>query len=65
MLLVIVRQHQLHDVVSLIKSIDNKAFVSVSSASGVYGEGFDEMKTGLKLKKKDQKSEGLSNESKA
>ena len=55
-LLVIVRQHQLHDVVSLIKSIDNKAFVSVSSASGVYGEGFDEMKTGLKLKKKDQKS---------
>ena len=64
-LLVIVRQHQLHDVVSLIKSIDNKAFVSVSSASGVYGEGFDEMKTGLKLKKKDQKSEGLSNESKA
>ena len=52
-LLVVIRQHQLHELVSLIKSIDNKAFVSVSSASGVYGEGFDEIKTGLNLKKKD------------
>jgi len=56
-LLVVVRQHQLHEVVAMIKSIDNKAFVSVSSASGVYGEGFDEMKTGLSLKKKEQKGE--------
>lgn len=53
----VVRQHQLHEVVAMIKSIDNKAFVSVSSASGVYGEGFDEMKTGLSLKKKEQKGE--------
>ncbi len=52
-LLVVIRQHQLHELVSLIKNIDNKAFVSVSSASGVYGEGFDEIKTGLNLKKKD------------
>ena len=57
MLLVVIRQHQLHEVVALIKSIDNKAFVSVSSASGVYGEGFDEIKTGLKLKKKEQKED--------
>lgn len=64
-LLVIIRQHQLHDVVDMIKSIDNKAFVSVSSASGVYGEGFDEMKTGLKLKKKDQKNEDRQNGHKA
>ena len=64
-LLVIVRQHQLHDVVGMIKNIDNKAFVSVSSASGVYGEGFDEMKTGLKLKKKDQKNGDLSDENKS
>ena len=56
-LLVVIRQHQLHEVVALIKSIDNKAFVSVSSASGVYGEGFDEIKTGLKLKKKEQKED--------
>lgn len=51
-LLVIVRRSELHDVVSIIKSIDHSAFVSVSSASGVYGEGFDEMKTGIELKKK-------------
>ena len=51
-LLVIVRRNELHDVVSIIKSVDHSAFVSVSSASGVYGEGFDEMKTGPALKKK-------------
>ena len=54
-LLVVVRRNQLHDVVSIIKSIDHSAFVSVSSASGVYGEGFDEMKTGPALKKKSLK----------
>ena len=57
-LLVIVRRHQLHDIVSIIKSIDHSAFVSVSSASDVYGEGFDEMKTGLDLKKKQKKLAG-------
>ena len=55
-LLVVIRQHQLHSVVELIKSIDQKAFVSITSASGVYGEGFDEMKTGLKLKKKENRN---------
>lgn len=62
-LLVVVRQHQLHSVVELIKSIDQKAFVSITSASGVYGEGFDEMKTGLKLKKKENKNNKSINES--
>lgn len=51
-LLIIVRKNQLHAVTAAIKNIDNKAFVSISAASSVYGEGFDEMKTGLKLKKK-------------
>ena len=50
-LLIIVRKNQLHEVTKAIKEIDHKAFVSVSPASGVYGEGFDEMKTGIKLKK--------------
>lgn len=59
-LLVIVRRHQLHDIVSIIKSIDHSAFVSVSSASDVYGEGFDEMKTGPDLKKKQKKLAGAS-----
>ena len=51
-LLVIVRRYELHTLVSIIKSIDHSAFVSVSSASDVYGEGFDEMKTGLDHKNK-------------
>lgn len=58
-LLVIVRRHQLHDIVAIIKAIDHSAFVSVSSASGVYGEGFDEMKTGPDLKKKQKKIAGM------
>lgn len=61
-LLIVVRQNELHSVVALIKNIDQKAFVSVSSASGVYGEGFDEMKTGLSLKKKNQNKEMVSDE---
>ena len=54
-LLVVVRRNQLHDVVSIIKSIDHSAFVSVSSASGVYVEGFDEMKIGPAHNKKSLK----------
>lgn len=61
-LLIVVRQNELHSVVALIKNIDQKAFVSVSSASGVYGEGFDEMKTGISLKKKNQNKEMASDE---
>ena len=52
-LLIVARKSQLHQIVSIIKEIDNKAFVSVSTATSVYGEGFEEIKTGLKLKKKD------------
>ena len=39
-------QHQIRD-----------AFVSVSSANSVYGEGFEEIKTGVSLKKISKKSE--------
>lgn len=51
-LLIIARKNQLHEIVSFVKRIDNNAFVSVSSANSVFGEGFEEVKTGLKLKKK-------------
>lgn len=51
-LLVIARKYQVHDITKAIKSIDNKAFVSVSPASSVYGEGFEEIKTGLPESKK-------------
>ena len=45
-LLIVARKSQLHQIVSIIKEIDNKAFVSVSTATSVYGEGFEEIKTG-------------------
>lgn len=54
-LLIILRKNQMNEVVNEIKKIDNKAFISVSSAASVYGEGFEEIKTGLKLRKNDKK----------
>ena len=53
-LLIMVRKPELRTITKTVKEIDPKSFVTVSSASTVYGEGFDEMKTGvnLKLKKK-------------
>lgn len=54
-LLVLIRKRELRDLTLLIKSIDPKAFVSVSAASSVYGEGFDEIKSGVNIiKKKNQ-----------
>lgn len=56
-LLIISRKHQMNDVINEVRSIDKKAFISVSSASSVYGEGFEEIKTGLKLKKKENQEQ--------
>lgn len=53
-LLVISRKNQMNEVINEIKGIDERAFISVSSAHSVYGEGFEEIKTGLKLKKNKQ-----------
>ena len=50
-LLIIARKYQMNEVVNEIKHIDKKAFISISTAMSVYGEGFEEVKTGLKLKK--------------
>ena len=36
----------------VIKEIDPKAFMSVSPTHNVYGEGFDEIKTGIKTSRK-------------
>lgn len=51
-LLIILRKYQMNEVINEIKRIDKDAFVSVSSANSVYGEGFEEIKTGISLKKK-------------
>ena len=59
-LLVMCRKHEYNNIVGMVKMIDPKAFISVSSANGVYGEGFDEVKTGISIKhskKHDSKKE--------
>ena len=55
-LLIILRKNQMSEVINEIKNIDKDAFVSVSSANSVYGEGFEEIKTGVSLKKRTNKN---------
>lgn len=50
-LLVISRKHQMKAIVNAVKHIDRDAFISISPANSVYGEGFEEVKTGLPKKK--------------
>ena len=52
-LLILINQKQLPLLSKSIKEIDPKAFMSVSTTNNVYGEGFEEIKTGLKKIKKD------------
>ena len=52
------RKYQMNEVVNEIKSIDKKAFISVSTAMSVFGEGFEEVKTGIKIKKTNKIEEG-------
>ena len=52
-LLVLVLKSQLQVIFRAVKDIDPKAFISVSPASNVYGEGFEEIKAGLQRKKKE------------
>ena len=58
MLLILVRRRELHELTRVIKNLDPKAFVSVTSASTVYGEGFEEIKTGVNLKLKKSQNNG-------
>ena len=50
-LLIVARKYQMNEVINEIKEIDKSAFISVSTAMSVYGEGFEEIKTGIKMKK--------------
>ncbi len=52
-LITVIRKKGLHDVTVAVKQIDPKAFVSVSSANDVYGEGFEEIKAGVSARKKE------------
>ena len=55
--LIVSRKYQMNEVIKEIKEIDPKAFVSVSTAMSVYGEGFEEVKTGYKANKKNKSEE--------
>lgn len=56
-LLIVARKQQMHEIVQEVKKIDKHAFISISSANSVYGEGFEEIKTGLKINKKNTPTE--------
>lgn len=51
-LLILVRRAEMSRITDKIKEVDPKAFVAVTPVSGVYGEGFEQIKNGLKRKKK-------------
>lgn len=53
-LLIVSRKYQMNELINEIKNIDSKAFISVSTAMSVFGEGFEEVKTGLKKRKVNQ-----------
>ena len=47
-LMVLTRKYDLNVLLSSIKNIDPEAFLSVSTVTGVYGKGFESIKTGRK-----------------
>lgn len=51
-LMVMLRKTEMPELVKAVKDKDPKAFVTVVPANNVFGEGFDEIKTGITRKKK-------------
>ena len=51
-LLILINQAQMSELSRVIKDIDPRAFMSISPTRNVYGQGFEEIKTGMSLKKK-------------
>ena len=51
-LLILINQKELPSITRVIKEVDPRAFMSISPTNNVYGEGFEEIKTGVSLKKK-------------
>ena len=51
-LLILINQKEFPELSKVIKGIDPKAFMSVSPTNNVYGEGFDEIKAGIRTNKK-------------
>ncbi|MBO7300236.1 MAG: YitT family protein [Tidjanibacter sp.] len=58
--MIVCRKSELGMMMRAIKSVDNKAFISVANVMGVYGEGFDKYKiAGKKELKAVKKTEGI------
>ena len=57
-LLILISQKQFPALSKVIKEMDPRAFISVTNTHNVYGEGFDEIKTGINRKKKKQDTDG-------
>ena len=51
-LLILINQKEFPVLSKVIKDIDPKAFMSVSPTHNVYGEGFEEIKSGIHIRKK-------------
>jgi uncharacterized membrane-anchored protein YitT (DUF2179 family) len=49
-LIVLARKHELNDIYRIVKSIDPDALISVAHVMGVFGKGFDIIKTSKKKK---------------
>lgn len=55
-LLILVSKNQLPSLTDVIKDLDPRAFMSVSQTSNVYGEGFEEVKSGFMKKLKEKRN---------
>jgi len=51
-LVILVRKNEINMFYRIIREIDSKAFISVANVMGVFGEGFEQIKTGSPLWKK-------------
>ena len=51
-MLILINKKELPSLTRVIKEVDPRAFMSISPTNNVYGEGFEEIKTGVSLKKK-------------
>ncbi|MDR2916492.1 MAG: YitT family protein [Tannerella sp.] len=50
-LMIMARKYELSTLYQIIKSVDNEAFISVANVMGVFGKGFDPLKTKKKITK--------------
>lgn len=50
-LVILVKRSEMSLVTDYVKRVDPRAFVSITPVKNVYGEGFEEIKSGLKLRK--------------